>query len=85
MTSAPSTACRAVEAEHDADAGSGSRRGPTVSETHSESSAQMMISARRLVALVLPVSEGINEVMSHPAKGMYGLRETGTKNERVGD
>ncbi len=51
--------------------GSGSRRGPTVSETHSESSAQKITRARRLRALVLTVPEAIYGMMTNVAKGMY--------------
>lgn len=45
-----------------------------MSETHSESSAQKMTNARRLMTLVSYVSGGINEMMFDAGKGMYGFR-----------
>ena len=70
MTSKPSRACQSA-AVLIAAPGSGSSRGPTVSEAHSESSAQKMIKARRLWALVLFIPEAIYGMMTNVAKGMY--------------
>ena len=62
----------AVEASS-ATGGSGNRRGPTLSETHSESSAQKITRARRLRALVLSVPEAICKMMTDVGKGMHVL------------